>query len=352
MKNAKSKIYPPTVVALDVTYNCNLRCLHCFNSSGETNRVNRKELSDEELLNVADSIIELKPRAVCLCGGEPILRGKIIYDLIEKITKGTNNETEVNMVTNGQAITREVAKKLKKSGLYNIQVSLDGPDAECCDWIRNKQGAFDKAIQAIKFLVEEDLHVGVSCCPTKKNYKKFGQTIELAISLGVKTFRVQPLMNLGRAKQYLSEYTLNFIEYKTVVDALEKNRRKYTNISIDWGDPINHLVVIASESDLFEPTLVINAYGDLSLSPYIPISFGNVRKNKASDYWKKGLYSAYRAKFYKEVCGKITTANNMDLSAIIDGVPQNYIEKTIEIDIIDNPQFDKLSFEDLMKSYS
>lgn len=348
MKTTNECIRKPEIIALDVTYKCNLYCLHCFNFSGQEKKVVNNELTDKELLKIAGEIIELAPLTVCLCGGEPILRGDIIFKLIEKITNGTNNNTKVNMVTNGQAITLEIAKQLKDSGLYNIQVSLDGPDSDCCDWIRNKEGAFDKAILAIKNCVAAGLDVSVACCPTKKNYKKIEETIELANSLGVKNFRVQPLMSLGRAQDYLSDWNLTFVEYKKIVDSLEKYKIKPLDIKVEWGDPIHHLVIIATESDTYYPSLSINAYGDLNISPYIPISFGNAKKHSIVDYWNKGLHSAEKSLFYKEICKKITSTKNMDISKIIKNMPQNYMDKSLEIDLIDNPEYSEISLNELI----
>ena len=45
----------PHQVAIDITNNCNLRCLHCYNSSGE-NDVLKQELSDEEILTFVESL--------------------------------------------------------------------------------------------------------------------------------------------------------------------------------------------------------------------------------------------------------------------------------------------------------
>ena len=39
----------PYQLALDITNKCNLRCLHCYNASGE-NRVMEHELSDDEIV--------------------------------------------------------------------------------------------------------------------------------------------------------------------------------------------------------------------------------------------------------------------------------------------------------------
>lgn len=52
------------------TDQCNLRCRHCANASGEMKR--GKELEKEELFEIADKISALHPGSICLTGGEPL----------------------------------------------------------------------------------------------------------------------------------------------------------------------------------------------------------------------------------------------------------------------------------------
>lgn len=80
MKNANlDKLSGPFSVAFTVTNKCNYRCRHCYNNSGQNIY---RELTDDRLINIARQISELKPMNVCLCGGEPLIRGKVIYDII------------------------------------------------------------------------------------------------------------------------------------------------------------------------------------------------------------------------------------------------------------------------------
>lgn len=72
--------------SLDITYDCNFRCLHCYNSSGEHYN-KRVELSDEELLRVGKEIAALEPDTLCLCGGETLLRKEMIYEICKSVKK-------------------------------------------------------------------------------------------------------------------------------------------------------------------------------------------------------------------------------------------------------------------------
>ena len=56
----------PHHVAIDITNKCNLRCLHCYNSSGE-NDVIKTELSDHEVLEFMKSLSTINLYSLCLC---------------------------------------------------------------------------------------------------------------------------------------------------------------------------------------------------------------------------------------------------------------------------------------------
>ena len=104
---------------IDVTNKCTLKCLHCFNSSGGLKNQRMDEMSDEELERMAYDVIDCRPVSICMCGGEPLLRKESIY----KIANYSKNTcVDVNMVTNGELMTKEIAKKLWQSGISSIQV--------------------------------------------------------------------------------------------------------------------------------------------------------------------------------------------------------------------------------------
>lgn len=202
---------------IDVTNKCTLRCLHCFNSSGGLKNQRMDEMSDEELERMAYDVIDCRPVSICMCGGEPLLRKESIY----KIANYSKNTcVDVNMVTNGELMTKEIAKKLWQSGISSIQVSLDGSTEEVVDWLRNKKGAYKNAINAIKYLDDTRQELGinrkisVSFIPHKKNFEQLEEVIYLCETLNVDSFRAQPLMLLGRAMDNLNTYKLNYKAYE------------------------------------------------------------------------------------------------------------------------------------------
>ena len=341
----------PYSVSLDITYKCNLRCLHCFNSSGEHD-TGQVELTDEEILYICDDIVKLQPNSVCICGGEPLLRKELVYKVINKLTAESNNNIVVNMVSNGELMTREVAENLKKAGVRTVQISIDGGTKETHEWIRNKKGSYERAINALRYLQEVGLDSAVSCLPTKKSLPEIKANIDICKSLGVTNFRSQPLMLLGRAKDNLEDYTLDFEEYGELVELIEelKVNPEYNSIVIEWGDPTEHLMDEMQEKLKYNTAIGINGYGELTISPYIPLVIGNLRRHSLLDYWNNGLSNAISLPVVKEITDKIVVSENMDLSKTEDHIPEVYRERSLTLDIIDRKhEIDTITLEELVK---
>lgn len=77
-------IVGPHQISFDITNKCNLRCLHCYNSSGE-NLASQNELTDQEVLDFIDEFKSIKLLNFCFCGGEPLLRKELIVEAAKRL---------------------------------------------------------------------------------------------------------------------------------------------------------------------------------------------------------------------------------------------------------------------------
>lgn len=119
----RKKLAGPHQITFDITNKCNLRCLHCYNSSGE-NLQSQNELSDLEVLNFIDEFADVKLLNFCFCGGEPLLRKSLVLESIDKLKK--YNCQNIAMVSNGFFLDEYTLDELISKGLTKIQISLDG----------------------------------------------------------------------------------------------------------------------------------------------------------------------------------------------------------------------------------
>lgn len=181
--------------------------------------------------------------------------------------------------------------------------------------------------------------ISVAFCPTRWNVNEVEEKFNICKDLGVKNFRVQPLMILGRAKQNL-EYILPIpLQYRELVKKIEYLKRKYIfqGIIIEWGDPVDHLIRFPNLIEYCSTFASIRADGSIEVSPYLPIIVGNIRKHKFSEYWNKGLAKIWSLPIVKDIANKILSI--YDMGKDFSNLPKVWFEKDIEIDIIDDKVF-------------
>lgn len=316
----------PASVAFDITSKCNYRCRHCYNNSGDNIF---EDMTDAQLLDVARQIAEVQPMGVCLCGGEPLIRGDVVFEIIKIISASCGG---VNIVSNGWLVTPEICRKLKESGTGVIQISLDGDTAFTHEITRMMPGAYEKALNAIRVATECGLQAIASFCPNKLNYKYFPDTAELVKSLGGTELRSMPLILMGRGCS-MKELQLSPDEYLEFQQIVKNTEKYYENDSfhIEWGDPIDHLYRMPNNSEIgFNSfSMEIRADGKLLVSSYLPIVVGDLKRHSIKEYWEAG---------YKKIW------SNPEVKKYIDGIysteqysnfePKAYCGKDIEIDLI------------------
>lgn len=145
----------PRHVDIDITNRCNLRCHYCYHFSSEGDV--QKDLPTEEWLKFFDELGASAVMDVTLAGGEPFMR----TDLFELIDGIVRNRMRFSLLSNGTLIDNERAKRIADSGRCDsIQISIDGSCAEVHDTCRGT-GSFEKAVNAIRVLLEHGIPVAV-----------------------------------------------------------------------------------------------------------------------------------------------------------------------------------------------
>ena len=127
--------YIPTHAVWEITYACNMRCMHCGSSCGEAYP---DELTTEEALILCDDLAALGLKAITLSGGEPFVR----KDWPHIARRLTDNGVKTNVISNGWFIDEMLVETALKSGIVNIGLSIDGLK-NTHDTIR-KKGSFDR----------------------------------------------------------------------------------------------------------------------------------------------------------------------------------------------------------------
>lgn len=208
------------VVYLELTRACNLKCIHCLNNSGIKQK---DELTKEDLLKLIKNFSSLGVQEIRFTGGEPLLFNGI-YDLIRFATE---EGICTSLGTNGTLVTKEVAKKLKESGLKKVVVSIDG-NKKTHDKIRGRKN-YQKAMHGLKYLQKNGINVRVNSVIMKSNME---DVIKLAKKMSRKkiTIFIRRFISSGRGKE-LENNMLNKKDYDYVRNKLQKELTKKTYVN-------------------------------------------------------------------------------------------------------------------------
>lgn len=321
----------PYQISVDITNKCNYRCIHCYNGSGENYIVN-DDMSDEQLQKLFTEISEIIPVNVCFCGGEPLLRLDIMCECAEILT--SNGTSIVSLVSNGYLMTQEVAKRLKRSNIKRVQISLDGATSETCARLRKNDEAFNRAVNALKILVDNDMIPNIAFAPTAFNIDEFDEVCRICENIGVADIRVQPMMIIGRAQDHIKELVPSkeqYIRLKRKIDDINTNSK---TLSIDWGDPVDHIYRYRTDMKNIFTFVSIKANGDIPVSPYMPLIVGNITRHSFKEYWDKGLPSIWSLGEAQEFAKEINCIRDMSKPRS-DG-KRVWFDEDVKMDIIDD----------------
>lgn len=180
----------PICLTWELTYACNLQCVHCLSSSG---RRDPRELSTAECEAVIDELQAMQVFYVNIGGGEPTVRP----DFWHLVEYATDHQVGVKFSTNGVMIDDAAARRLAGSDYVDVQISLDGADAATNDAVRG-DGSFATAVAAMERLAAADVgRFKVSVVATRHNVPQLDQLKALCDHYGAQ-LRLTRLRPSGR----------------------------------------------------------------------------------------------------------------------------------------------------------
>jgi mycofactocin radical SAM maturase len=187
----------PVCLTWELTYGCNLACIHCLSSSG---RRDPAELQTAEAKAFLDELADLSVFYVNVGGGEPTLRPDF-FDLVEH---AVSKRVGVKFSTNGTTMTEERARRLASMDYVDVQVSIDGATAETNDRVRGV-GSYAAARQAMENLAAAGFAgFKVSVVVTRHNMAELDDLEGLAQAYGAQ-LRLTRLRPSGRGADSWAE---------------------------------------------------------------------------------------------------------------------------------------------------
>ncbi len=284
----QSELHELKYLFWECTLRCNLNCLHCGSDCHKESQV--KDMPLDDFLKITEQISKNQnpnKTMIVLTGGEPLLR-KDLEEFGERITR---QGFPWGMVTNGYALTEERFKNLINAGLGSITVSLDGFQ-EAHNWLRNNRNSFQRAINAIKIIVNQpNIEYDIVSCVNQKNFDDLKKFKHFLIDTGVKNWRIFTIFPTGRAKTN-TFLKISNQQFSELMEFIKKSRKeKQINVSYSCEGFLGNYENEVRDGYYFCFAGVhigsVLVDGSISACPNINRSFiqGNIYKDYFWDVW-------------------------------------------------------------------
>jgi radical SAM protein with 4Fe4S-binding SPASM domain len=175
-KSIEKKV--PLICNLELTYRCNLNCIHCYVVDKKTD----KELSTIEVINILDKIVEAGCLWIRFTGGEPLLR----EDFTEIYGYAKKKGMIVTVLTNGTLISPKIVKTFLGMPPFCIEVSVYGASEKTYAKFCRCGKAYYSCIKGLKLLFNEGLSFEIKTTVTRINKEDIIKIRDLASIYGCK----------------------------------------------------------------------------------------------------------------------------------------------------------------------
>jgi MoaA/NifB/PqqE/SkfB family radical SAM enzyme len=165
---------------IELTYGCNLHCVHCYTDCYNRPDLIKRELSYAEVTRILDQLAAEGCLWVCFTGGEIFMR----KDFLEIYAYAKQKGFLITLFTNGTLFTEAMADYLKEYPPFCIEISCHGATDETFDRITQVKGSFQRFLKGIRLLVERGLPIKIKTKAMTVNHHELDQIKALVEGLG------------------------------------------------------------------------------------------------------------------------------------------------------------------------
>lgn len=273
----------PTRAMFELTYQCNLRCRHCYVVPND----HRKELTTNKIFSILDQLADIGTFFIGFTGGEPLVR----EDIFDILFYAKNRGFKIILKTNGTLIREEVADRIEELRPNKVDVSLYGVKKETHEGITQIPGSFDATMRGIQLLHERKVPLFIVDIIMTLNYQEVKDVRDLAITQMGEHFRYGTYISpkTTRSREVL-DLRLPPLEIQKLWDDMivrpeEIEERNYDEKLVKKeGLKRSHDKLFTCGAGKTEVT--INPYGEMKLCLELPEPSCDLLKISFKEAWK------------------------------------------------------------------
>ena len=262
----------PICLTWEITYGCNLRCVHCLSSSGKRRQ---DELTTDEAKRLIDEWAAMKVFYINVGGGEPMSRP----DFFELMDYTLDRGIGVKFSTNGTLLDDGAADWIAARDYLDVQISLDGASPATNDPVRGT-GSYARARRAMERLAARGFRFKINATVTRHNFAEIDDLYALARHHDAE-LRLTRLRPTGRGGDVWDDLRPTHAQNRGLYDWLLAHRDVLTGDSFfhlsAYGQPVEGLNMCGAGRIV----CCVDPVGEVYACPFLlapEFSAGNVRQ--------------------------------------------------------------------------
>ncbi len=263
----------PEGVTFELTYGCNLRCIHCYNP---THRALPHELTTSEIFALLSQIADLGVLIVTFTGGEPSVRP----DIGDILRHARRQGLMTHLMTNATRITPSFTDLLQEVGVSQINVSIYGATETVYEQMTAVPGSYRQFRQGLRNLADTKLPVLVRMPVTTINFEELQACRQLVESLHMKFQYSLEIMTTITGDRTPLQYRLSPEEKVRIDQAMLQYR--WTDLQEESCSANQPFIECACGQSRF----AITPYGEMNLCTAFPIPRYNLRAGSVKEGWE------------------------------------------------------------------
>lgn len=264
----------PLSIHLDVTYRCNERCEHCYLEHDGEN-----ELTTAEIRDFLAQFAEAGAFFLTISGGEPLLR-RDCFEIIEFARELSFN---VKLKTNAVLVREKEARRLRKAGIEQVQVSVYSHKPEIHDAITKLPGSLSRTLEGIRLMRAAGLKVTFANVLMRSNARDYAGVQALAAETGAHYTldpTITPMLNGDSS-------ILGMRLPAQGLRAIFRDARLVGNVEDFCAPPgpIDDEIREGIPCSAGHTSCYVSPWGDVYPCVQFPLPCGNLRQQSFSEVW-------------------------------------------------------------------
>jgi radical SAM protein with 4Fe4S-binding SPASM domain len=272
-----ARLRAPVKAMIELTYGCNLRCVHCYNPTHQA----KDELDTAQIKALIDQLAEAGCLQLGFTGGEIFTR----RDLFEILSYAKGKGFAITLLTNATLITPERADRIQALRPHRVEISIYGATQETYGRVTRIPGSFQAFLTGVQLLRERTVPLLIKMPVMTLNQHEVLQAKALVEGWGIKFVYCTEIFPRVDGSLEPLQYRLAPHDVVRIDETIVGSRRWRAEGGAEKGESCQ-----AGEG-LFtcmcgKSSLAVTPYGRMNLCVSLPTPQYDLRSGTVSEGWK------------------------------------------------------------------